>query len=77
MKDKLLIKDQRIAAAKLLRIVRMALSKENVKGVRYAVTQKRGEIILRLYGSGVDRFLAAEAIHKHTSPRPIQIVRSS
>ncbi|HEY5505454.1 MAG TPA: hypothetical protein VIK28_09870 [Sedimentisphaerales bacterium] len=77
MKDKLLSKDQRIAAAQFLRIVRMALSKENIKGIRYAVTQKRGEIVLRLYGSGVDRFLAEAAIHKHTSPRPIQTPRNS
>ena len=68
--SKLLNSGERLGAANLLRLVRLALKEENVKGLRYAVTKNQQEIVLRLYGSEVDRFLAAEAIEKHTSRRP-------
>ncbi len=70
--SKALNSGERSVAAKLLRIVRIALREENVKGVRYAVSKNQQEIVLRLYGSEVDRFLAAEAIQKHTSRRPLR-----
>jgi hypothetical protein len=72
-----IVKGERIAAANLLRLVRRALRQENVRGVKYDVTKKDGALTLRLYGTEVDKFLAEEAIHKHSSPRPVRPSRSS
>ena len=70
-------KGERIGAANLLRLVRRALWCENVKGVRYDVAKKSGALVLSLYGTEVDRFLAEQAIHKHSSPHPIRPSRRS
>ena len=73
MKNDLSTKAERSAFADYIKRARAKLKEENIKGIKPSIRRKRGELVLRLSGgSADDRFLALEALHKHTASRPKQ-----
>jgi PIN domain nuclease of toxin-antitoxin system len=72
MKNKSLSASDKIVMAAFLRVARRAMKAENVKGVPIRASRTASGLVISMKGSPVDRHLAAAAIHKHTSPRPIR-----